>query len=108
MRNVISWQKITRIFTADQRRHLQIWRVEIRIPSLQAVPIIFIRKIGWLAFYRKRSDYLTNMNTGEEGLLTPPLLSVTVRLNARVIGACGAINTGLAVLGNAPTLGPDV
>jgi len=46
------------------------------------------------------------MNTGEEGLLTAPLLSVTVRVNVRNVCTCGAMNTGPAVLGNAPTLGP--
>jgi hypothetical protein len=48
------------------------------------------------------------MNTGGEGLLTAPLPSLTVRLKPRVVDTCGAINTGLAVLGNTPTLGPAV
>jgi hypothetical protein len=41
-------------------------------------------------------------------LLTAPLLSLTVRLKPRVVDTCGVINTGLAVLGNTPTLGPAV
>ncbi|MFZ0893056.1 MAG: hypothetical protein WAZ77_01015 [Candidatus Nitrosopolaris sp.] len=43
------------------------------------------------------------MNTGGEGLLTAPLLSVTVRLNAKVLDACGAINIGLRpIMGSSP------
>ncbi len=48
-------------------------------------------------------SYLTSMNTGGEGLLTAPLLSVTVRLNAKVLDACGAINIGLRpIMGSSP------
>jgi hypothetical protein len=36
------------------------------------------------------------MNTGEEGLLTAPLLSVTVRLNVKVDVTVGATNVGVA------------
>ena len=63
---------------------------------------------GGLGGFRPAATYLTKMNTGEEGLLTAPLLSVTVRLNARVVDICGAVKKVLAVFDNTPTLGPLV
>ena len=43
-----------------------------------------------------------------DGLLTAPVLSVTVRLNVRVVDTCAAMNTGLTVLGNTRTPFPVV
>jgi hypothetical protein len=50
----------------------------------------------------KKSDYTSSYVTVIDtvaGLLTAPVLSVTVRLNVRAVDTVGAVNVGAAVVG---------